>query len=434
LIDWLRMLYRNITYTVRLGQETSPTFKSHAGILIGDPASPLLWILYMSDLRISPRPDDVHLAGQPYSHHEQADDIALASLAQAGHGLQFKIDELLEWCRVNFMILNAIKTVCIAFGRLPRVLPTFYAGTQPLRFVTEYTYVGVTFSSAHPDLFAAHRENKAKTARRMAAAIFALEAYVRDIPATAARTLYHARLDPHLIHGAEIAPDARSTCLTELTGVQHSYLRRMLGLNSHSLLPPLYSETGIDPLPFRRADCTLRYLLYVLQQKPEIPFAALSEALILARSGKPSLISDLKLALRRLDPPVEFDYYEDFTPALLGDLRTRLTAAVSTHVTTGISACVRLPLLHRRVEYSPADGKPIKQAVRFRGYLTIEDANHRKALCRLICGDHPFAVEQCRRFSLPDDSGDHIPYDWRICRFCRRQGCIEDEAHVLLSC
>jgi hypothetical protein len=69
---------------VRLGEEISEPFKALIGILIGDPASPTLWNLYMSDFVMSMDPDDVILSGASASNLEHADDILLMSYSARG--------------------------------------------------------------------------------------------------------------------------------------------------------------------------------------------------------------------------------------------------------------------------------------------------------------------------------------------------------------
>ena len=56
MIDWLRMLYARMTYVVRAGGHVSRSFKSFLGLVIGDSAFPILWILYMADLEMSDFP------------------------------------------------------------------------------------------------------------------------------------------------------------------------------------------------------------------------------------------------------------------------------------------------------------------------------------------------------------------------------------------
>ncbi|THG93155.1 hypothetical protein EW026_g8005 [Hermanssonia centrifuga] len=85
LIDWLRMLYARMTYVVNFDGE-------FAGILIEDPASPILWNLYLADFRLPPDSSDIMLGGEAISHLEQADDIVLFSTT--AEGLQQKLDQL----------------------------------------------------------------------------------------------------------------------------------------------------------------------------------------------------------------------------------------------------------------------------------------------------------------------------------------------------
>ena len=96
ILDWLRMLYRELRYRVRFQGEESDVFAAGAGILIGDPASPILWALFFSDFRPPPHPDDVVLDGVSVPYMTQADDILLMALSYAA--LQHKLLHLALWC------------------------------------------------------------------------------------------------------------------------------------------------------------------------------------------------------------------------------------------------------------------------------------------------------------------------------------------------
>ncbi|EMD39415.1 hypothetical protein CERSUDRAFT_113069 [Gelatoporia subvermispora B] len=64
--------------------------------------------------------------------------------------------------------------------------------------------------------------------------------------------------------------------------------------------------------------------------------------------------------------------------------------------------------------------------VAFRSYLRLLNADHRRALTRLLAGEHPLGVQtgRTRRIARED----------RGCRFCAKRGSVEDEEHVLLCC
>ncbi len=117
LVDWLRMMYKRMTYVVKLGPHHSDAFKSVVGILAGDSSSPGLWNIYFSDFSLPPHADDVALGDQPMSHVEQADDIVLFS--DSSEGLQSKLDILFAWCRKNSMTISHDKTKIWIAGRLP---------------------------------------------------------------------------------------------------------------------------------------------------------------------------------------------------------------------------------------------------------------------------------------------------------------------------
>ncbi|KAI0753702.1 hypothetical protein C8Q74DRAFT_1165543, partial [Fomes fomentarius] len=78
-----------------------------------------------------------------------------------------------------------------------------------------------------------------------------------------------ARVDPHLTAGCEVVLDVQLSLLEPLERVQTTFLRRaQVGLGPRSQLAPLYTETGVWPLHYRRVLLTLRYLDYVLRARP----------------------------------------------------------------------------------------------------------------------------------------------------------------------
>lgn len=91
---WLRLV--ELGMGGRHENVTSEEFKSLIGLLTGDPASPTLWNLYMSSLKMPPDKDDVVLGGVAMDMLAQADDILLLSLS--ARGLQRKLDALSVWC------------------------------------------------------------------------------------------------------------------------------------------------------------------------------------------------------------------------------------------------------------------------------------------------------------------------------------------------
>jgi hypothetical protein len=90
IFDWLHMLYKRMEYYVRHGDMESEEFKALIGLLTGNPASPILWNLFLADLKMMPDKDDIFLAAVRISLLAQADDMLLVSLS--ARGLQGKLN------------------------------------------------------------------------------------------------------------------------------------------------------------------------------------------------------------------------------------------------------------------------------------------------------------------------------------------------------
>ncbi|TFY52607.1 hypothetical protein EVJ58_g9917 [Rhodofomes roseus] len=350
LFDWLRMLYARLGYVVKYASSKSELFKALAGILIGDPASPILWNLYLADLVIRPHSDDILLGGVCLSHLEQADDIALFSTSTIA--LQQKLDDLATWCALNFALINAGKTQVMVFGRTGAATlggpPRLYVNGRLIAVVESYTYVGTVFSSGRGDLFGPHTDSKASTARKVANACLSVEAYVAELPPWAALTLYQSHVDPHLTGGAEVAPYVRLSSLTLLESVQHIYLRRMLGLNPRAMTTPLFTETGLWPIRYRRLALALRFALYIISQRPPVPLAALAEARAMAIAGADSWLGDLHHALQSLPVPVEMDKHAALTADYISNMLERLRISLVEHLRQEIASSQRLVMLAAR--------------------------------------------------------------------------------------
>lgn len=226
------------------------------GILIGDPASPILWGLYLSDFDPASDTADVYLNGVPVGHLEQADDIVLFSMTP--HGLQRKLDALAAWCARNFMTIQVDKTKCLVFRRsarrgVPDAGEVWRINGRVLEIVDRYKYVGVTVcSSSSSAMFGLHGEAKALKARSVADCALGLQAYTGQIPVWSCHQLYMALVDPHLTYGCETALDVHDGSSAKLIAVQHDFLRRMLALGPKVPVVTLFSKSGLEPLRFRR--------------------------------------------------------------------------------------------------------------------------------------------------------------------------------------
>jgi Reverse transcriptase (RNA-dependent DNA polymerase) len=429
LFDWIRVLYRKLRYRVCMHQELSDEFESLIGILTGDSASPDLWDAFLADFRPPADPDDVELGGMSIGNLEQADDMVLFSLSPAG--LQRKLNYTWQYCSLNFMLINILKTMAMIFGPISRnITPTtFHFNEMPIKFTDEYTYVGVTFVSSALNIFAKHYKNKTAAARSVANVTFALDSFIGSLPPFEGKRLYNARVDPHLTSGCEISLDVNMVLLAPLQKVQHTFLRRLLGLNPRSMRAFLFSETGLAPIAYRRINLVLRYLLYIIALPDDhLVLRAFRECQTLHSSGFPSWLGDLAVVINRI--PYQTPTFDllDVTIDTVTTLINNVEHSMTLHIDTAIMASSKGHLLQNCLEHDE-NGVLVHCSISFRQYLRVVIPSHRKSLTQLLLSDHILADVMLR---YPDRHRKSVPRHWRLCRFCKNY--IETPCHALFDC
>ncbi|KAJ7032222.1 hypothetical protein C8F04DRAFT_1211219 [Mycena alexandri] len=409
------MVYARMSYVVKSEGAFSAVFRCLIGLLTGDTASPGFWNVYFTDFQLPHDAADIYLNGRPVCQLEQADDEAMFSTKPPS--LQTKMDIFYGWSRRKFMFISPPKSKCMIFGPLPATLPVFRIGAETVEIVPKYKYVGMWFTSTHPNIFAAHYAEKASKARRVANAMFAaVKTHLGSLPVREGLQLYMARVDCYLISGGEISLDVDSRLLEEHLQVQQSFLRSLLGLNRSSILAILYTETGQTPIKIQ--DRVVR--------------DALLDSFSLYRSGKACWIGDICLVLSRLPSPVYVTEDDLRNPDTVNDIMDRVEQVLDEGLQNDIESFSRTHLLKDRAErIDEGEGRSRMGLVtrRRRHYLDVPIPSHRKALTRLILSDHNLSVERLR---YPGRYRAAAPRHLRLCRFCRVA--VEDEAHALLVC
>ncbi|KAJ6519050.1 hypothetical protein C8R45DRAFT_807073 [Mycena sanguinolenta] len=418
-------------YAVKYGDEHSLPFRSLIGLFTGDSASPSLWNIYFADFRLPPHKDDVHLNGRPVSQAEQADNNLIMSTSFPA--FQAKVQNFHKWGTNKRAFVSAKKSKWMIFGPLPHEIPTLWCGDTVVELVFEFKYVGVWFTSVQKNVLARHYKIKTSKARNVANAIFALKHRIGSLPVREGLVLYMARVDCYLVSGGELALDTEAESLADLQDVQHLFLRRLLGLNSHSMLAVLFTETGQMPVRIRHVLLALGRLIYMLGvEHGRVVKDVMLDSISLCRQGRPSWASDLLLVLRKLPSPIVLSPDDLLCCETVEAVHKRVVEIVDASLQEDIDRLVKTHLLRNRLELAESDGEKVLKTVPrcLRHYLTmVVVPSHRKALTGLLLGDHTLSVERLRygaRYRLP------VPRTLRLCRFCR--GSVEDEAHALWGC
>ncbi|KAJ7887948.1 hypothetical protein B0H13DRAFT_2342185 [Mycena leptocephala] len=403
------------TYAVKFGDEHSLPFRSLIGLFTGDSASPTLWNIYFADFRLPPHKDDVHLNGRPVSQAEQADDNLIMSTVFST--FQKKVTMFWNWGTNKRAFVSGSKSKWMIFGPLPDVIPTLYCGNVVVELVFEFKYVGIWFTSVHKHVFARHYAIKASKARGTSNAIFGLKHRIGSLPVREGLMIYIARVDCYLISGGELALDTDAALLDEHLEIQHQFLRRLLGLNSHSMIAVLFTETGQMPVRIRRLLLALGRLKYMLAVDPSrVVRSALMDSIALLREGKPGWASDLTIMLRRLPTSIHVQPDDLLDIKRIDAVMKRVVQVVDMDLQRDIDRLVKTHMLRNQLEMG--DDRSLTLVTRrLRHYLTmVAVPTHRKALTGLLLGDHNLSVERLR---YPARYREIVPRRFRLCRFCR---------------
>ncbi|KAJ7161636.1 hypothetical protein C8R46DRAFT_904695, partial [Mycena filopes] len=246
---------QEVVYLVRLDGRFAPAFRSLLGILTGDPGSPHLWNLFMSDFILAWHPEDIELNGVPITDVERADDILTASTAPPGFQAHLNAE---CWCNNNGCETSIPKCLYQVFGPRQRTNTGFHLGGKQIARVNIACYLGVWLETGSKFIWREQYKVKARKATTVANVLLGLDRFVGSIPAWDARTLYMSRVDPYLTAGCDVCLDVEAKSLALLERVQVKFLRRMLGLGRRSLKVVLFSETGIWPIKYRRVYLALK--------------------------------------------------------------------------------------------------------------------------------------------------------------------------------
>ena len=115
IIDTLRSLYNKTHFRVKYNGYLSSPIMDSMGVNQGGNASGFLFRKYMANLGNYLRQEfGVVMGDNILAHLLWADDLILFS--DTPEGLQKRLDGLMRFCSKNQMIVNELKTKCMAFG------------------------------------------------------------------------------------------------------------------------------------------------------------------------------------------------------------------------------------------------------------------------------------------------------------------------------
>ena len=142
-------MYQNDEACPKIGNKMTESFQINMGVKQGDNPSPTLFNLYLSDLPDLFNSSDTSPPqlkdGSPTGSLLWADDLII--LSDSEEGLSTALKKLENYCDINLININTIKTKCMIFNKKGRTIKRqFIYKSEKIEIVRNFTYLGFCLS------------------------------------------------------------------------------------------------------------------------------------------------------------------------------------------------------------------------------------------------------------------------------------------------
>ena len=269
ILNVMKNMYIKAKSSVSLTAEAeSDSFPCNIGVRQGENLSPLLFSIYLQDLKsfISRKCDGLkdienmqkeHLDEEIVTYFKlyillYADDTVI--LAENPNDLQASLNEMEKYCDTFDLHINVNKTKILIFSRGKlRKHHIFNFGEHILDTVDEYNYLGLVFNYN-----AKFKIAKSHLYQKGCRAMFSLLKKARNLsfPLDIMLKLFKVIVKPVVLYGAEVWGSENCDILERF---QLRFLKYVLSVNKFTSSMTVYGELGVVPLD---ADIKLRMLTY----------------------------------------------------------------------------------------------------------------------------------------------------------------------------
>ncbi|UYV64378.1 hypothetical protein LAZ67_3000465 [Cordylochernes scorpioides] len=336
-ISTIKSYYEQATIAIRWKGSFTESIKINSGVLQGEPLSPLLFILFITDLIEIYNNSDLPSVNLPEFGDIHlllyADDIAI--IGESRINLQKKIKILKEYLDENLMTLNESKSKIMVFrnGGKPSNKDRWFWNDKPIAITSRYTYLGFpltpTITTTHP---ANYFKGKALTAINATHPIL-IKSKAKSINLSI--KLFDTIVRAVLMYAAPLWATEHKDLLDN---IQDIFTRRFLNLPRYTPGYLIRLETGRISLSVTALKLTLKYWLRVLNMSsdrlPRICFNRTRE--LSNASGTPiGFIKKLTNLLNDNGSPalVSCDDPETLRSAITGLLKTAADQSIQNDLT-----------------------------------------------------------------------------------------------------
>ena len=421
-LEIIKTLYLEDTASVKIGNKFSKPFKTNRGVRQGCVLSPLLFILFLSDLQelLDRSKDNVKLDKDvEISCLMWADDILI--LSETKEGLQRKLNTLAGYSKVNRLTVNTKKTQCMIFNKTGRLLKNhkFTYNNTTLECVREYKYLGFIVTPSG-EILTGLKDLRNRAMRALAKLRKSLGAYFRhDISNTIHLYTYIVR--PILLYCCDFWGCIKQPKNHPIVNFHNMFCKQLLGVRRQTSNAAVLQEIGLLPISLHITKIAMRNWERIMDKKANSlllasHFDAFEENLpwssevkeIFARNGMlETYLLKVEDRLRNMEP----NYIEK-------TLVQRMTDQYNQTSLGTINSSSKLKIL-ARLKDTPGRESYLKE---------VEISKHRVAMARFRLCSHSLEIER-GRYQEPDQQK-------RLCHYCKAHGKdeVEDEVHFLISC
>ncbi|KAI5703877.1 hypothetical protein M8J76_001061 [Diaphorina citri] len=301
----IKQMYENSTVSVRTEMGETSEVKMNKGVMTGDSLSPLLFILFISDLCDYMKSKDIQ--GIPIDREHNviallyADDLVL--LSNKEEELQKMLNVLEEYCNLNKLEVNVEKTKIVVFRRKGKLRSNlkFHYRQIPVEIVPSYVYLGVIFTSG-----LCFSENVKKFINKTMGAIStvnSLWARTKTYNWEANKIVYNSVIKSILLYGAEVWG---LRYLEELEKPQVKYLKSLLYLPRNTPNYIVRKETGMSKMGQEIIKRAINWLINIKEMEekrlPKICFLKLQEmAVANPTATKYNWVAQIRQIFTKLD-------------------------------------------------------------------------------------------------------------------------------------
>ena len=432
ILNIIRELYYKAKSCVRSNNNDnfSTLFSSNVGVRQGENLSPVLFALYINDLKeslVSGLEGLKHVANlaeeQNFDDFEvfvklflllYADDTVI--LAESEKEMQIALNTLSCYCLKNKLKINISKTKVIVFSRGKiRKLPKLKLNNEVVDVAWEYSYLGILFN--YNNTF-----NRAIHARCTAAAkaLFSLLKKCRklDLPLDLQVDLFEKLVKPVLLYGSEVWAFAP---LNECDKLQLRFLKLILNVKRTTPNVMVLGELGCLPVSLD-AQCRMLCFWYKLyqqfiqgQNKISILTFRLVNALHDTSDIEIPWLNHIKSLLDKLGLSYLWDHPGNYS-------LTAFKLLIKQRIKDQYIQDWRQRVFENNICITY---RLFKEDPTFESYLLDLPETHRKNLLKFRLSCHKLPIQKLRYMNIARDG--------RLCHICDMQE-LGDEFHYIFNC